>query len=542
MLFSIRSRFLLLASVAAVAMLAFAGSAAASERSLATGAPNDTLSRALATGQITGAQYALQRALWILAPRLANSRYASRTANADPRETTMVLRDLAVRVGSLSSSDRRLAMRLLARPTDGRSEGAAGYVRVPQSKRKHLCTTRFCVHWVTKGSEKPSLTDSNHNGRPDYIDKTVRTMNKVWRTEIGRYGYKKPLSDSGSGSHHGGNPNRRIDIYIANIGDRGFYGYCTTDDPRTNRRTHRQTSAYCVFDNDFRPAEFPTGANRLAALRVTAAHEFFHAIQFAYDLFEDQAFMEGTATWMEDEVFPAVNDNLQYLQSGSPMDPVNNSQQGPWIPLDAGHRSFQYGTWIWYRFLSEVHGDPIIKQIWVRSVGRTNYGFKSIADILATRGSSLQAMLALFGTWNTSPASFYTEGARYPIAGAFPGNPGGLNQFSMYHFSNDYAVFTPGATTNLALTIDFPPGVSAATVVSFSTAGAVTATLIPLDANGDGSLPVIPFDPVNVSKVIVVITNSGGRFICNQETIFSCAGVSLDDYLGGQFMFTATAT
>ncbi len=219
---------------------------------------------------------------------------------------------------------------------------------------------------------------------------------------------------------------------------------------------------------------------------MTAAHEFFHAIQFAYDTFEDRAFMEGTATWMEDEVFTGVNDNVQYLQSGSPMDPVNNASQGPWIPLDAGHPSVQYGTWIWYRFLSENHGRGIIKQIWARAVGKANYGFKAIADILVVRGTSLQAMLALFGTWNTSPASFYTEGVRYPTAGAIAGNNNGANTFGMFHFSNDYVVFTPvPGNTLLAVTIDFPPGVGAATVVSFSAAG-VTVTPIPLDANGHG--------------------------------------------------------
>jgi hypothetical protein len=92
----------------------------------------------------------------------------------------------------------------------------------------------------------------------------------------------------------------------------------------------------------------------------------------------------------------------------------------------------------------------------------------------------------------------------------------------------------------LAVTIDFPPGVGAATVVSFSTTGAVSMLAsIPLDANGDGSFPGIPFDPANVSKVVVVITNAGGRFTCNQATIFSCEGVALDDLPG--FVVTASA-
>src|SRR5687768_7772562 len=119
MLLSARSRSLLLALLA-IAVLAFAGSAAAAnERSLAAKAPSDALSRALASGQITGAQYSLQRALAILAPRLVDARYASAAAKANQRDATMALRDLAARVESLSRSDRRLAMMLLARPSDG---------------------------------------------------------------------------------------------------------------------------------------------------------------------------------------------------------------------------------------------------------------------------------------------------------------------------------------------------------------------------------------------------------------------------------------
>jgi len=548
MLFSVRSRFLLLAAVAAVTVLAFAGSAGASERSLAAGAPHDTLSRALASGQLTGAQYALQRALAMLAPRFANARYSRGGADTDPHGATMALRDLATSVGSLSRSDRRLAMRLLARPTDGASEGAAGYVGVARSKRRRVCTVRFCVHWVTRGSEKPSLVDSNRNGRPDYVDKTVKTMNKVWQTEIGVYGYRKPRSDSRSGSHHGGNPNGRIDIFIADIGNRGLYGYCQTDEPRINRTTYRRASAFCVFDNDFKRSQFPTGANRLAALQVTAAHEFFHAIQFGYDLFEDRAFMEGSATWMEDEVFNAVNDNLQYLLSGSPVDPVNTPQRGPWIPLDAARPSTQYGTWIWYRFLSEVHDDLFIRQVWARSIGRANYAFKSISELLVARGTSLAVMLAQFGVWNAAPASFYLEGARYPTAGAVSGgqlNPGGPPSnwgFDSLHLSNNYLFFTPGpGATTLNIGIDFPPGVGGATVIASDLAGNGTVTPIALDGNGDAAPTPFPFDPAAVSKVTVVMTNAGNEFTCNRGRIYSCSGIPLHDYTGSEFFISAQA-
>ena len=84
---------------------------------------------------------------------------------------------------------------------------------------------------------------------------------------------------------------------------------------------------------------------------MTAAHEFFHAVQAAYDWFEDAWFMESTAAWMEDEVYTDINDNLQYLTS-SPL-------RHPEVPLDFGNTDdfYLYGAWIWWRFLSEYLGD-----------------------------------------------------------------------------------------------------------------------------------------------------------------------------------------
>ena len=95
----------------------------------------------------------------------------------------------------------------------------------------------------------------------------------------------------------------------------------------------------------------------LENLQVTAAHELFHAVQFAYDYYEDGWFMEATATWAEDELFDDVNDNVQYLRRspitlpGRPMDKFEDDGV------------FHYGVWIFFRYLTErmpVRGIPAI--------------------------------------------------------------------------------------------------------------------------------------------------------------------------------------
>ena len=74
-----------------------------------------------------------------------------------------------------------------------------------------------------------------------------------------------------------------------------------TDDPHANDDgyRYRDYSAYVVVDDDFSTAQLGASGG-LGGLRATAAHEFFHAVQYAYDSSEDAWLTEGTAVWMED--------------------------------------------------------------------------------------------------------------------------------------------------------------------------------------------------------------------------------------------------
>jgi hypothetical protein len=511
-----------------ICALAFAGTAGGAP-SAVQAAPKASFSAS------SSAQVALQRALSVFAPEHATASYRAAAAKIEPRFATLLLRDLVAQLARLSKSDRRLARVILARPTDGASEGAAGWDGVPRRYRERDCTPRFCVHWVTRGDEKPSLRDRRpRNGRPDWVDKTIAHTRVVWEKEVGTLGYKRPLPDGSSSSHHGGNPNRRIDIFIAEIGDQGLYGYCTTDEPRPRRTNNRQVSAYCVVDNDFRRAEFQSGAYGVNALKVTLAHEFFHAVQFAYDYFDNRAMMEGTAVWMEDQVYDGVNDNRQYL----PNSPLGNP---PWAPLDLFATSgqfngWQYGTWIWYRFLSEHFGPgarddlKIIRQIWQKAVGSRN-GFAAIAAALADRVGSPTVLekMTTFGRWNTAPRRFYREGAGQEAGPPYPlpaktvvtlGDTPEPIALDMLRRSNDYYDFRRGASLGAMSTLEFtgvnlPTTAGSLLAVVFRPSGDI-ASVVPVP---DGSTTSVEFDS-DVSKVILVFTNASGADFVDPDPNF----------------------
>ena len=67
------------------------------------------------------------------------------------------------------------------------------------------------------------------NGRPDQIDRTIEVLDNVWDEETAGLGYRDPLDDNSTTLNDGGGP--ELDIYLADIGGLGLFGYCTSDDP-----------------------------------------------------------------------------------------------------------------------------------------------------------------------------------------------------------------------------------------------------------------------------------------------------------------------
>ena len=119
-------------------------------------APQDALSRALVTGTVDDAEYALERALTLFDRSPVARRFGEVAAPA-PRDATALLRDLALRKDQLAPDDRAVANALLARPTDGKRQrpgkhqvrGCQGQTYLhPQSVRplRHDGTTRGRSH------------------------------------------------------------------------------------------------------------------------------------------------------------------------------------------------------------------------------------------------------------------------------------------------------------------------------------------------------------------------------------------------------------
>lgn len=544
--------------------------------------PKDALTKALRRGEITSATYALERVKALFDSAEVSARYGH-VVRSSKLEPTLLMRDLALRLEQLSPSERRSARRILARPDDRSPDPFGADYRSAPSKNRCSTKVRLCFHWATKGRHAPRRKDIKpDNGVPDWVDTTRRQFERVWRGEVGRLGYRGPKSDLKSRNH---GPNGKIDIYLADIGDDQIYGYCTSDDPKvsdleTSRYPYSDVSAYCVVDNDYAHSQFPYNSP-LVNLQVTAAHEFFHAIQFGYDFFEDGWLLEGSAVAMEDEIYDRANDNYQYL--------VASPLTRPEVPIDRSSNNFatqsflnRYGAFVFWRFLTEYFTssgdrDPkIIREVWRHADGSRHekfgnqYSLQAAVAVSKRHGTTFRQLFSDFGVNNFIAEDFYEEGAAYQYAArnqcfqqfsgcstSAGGRPPFVQTFELDvdnsttdrqtrdidHLSTNYIRFTPGdgvtATATLRLKLNIPsPSMGAGAVALVFDSTGVTTYPVPLNPKGNETM-LVPFG--TASKVVLVLTNGNTKMACGQQSrtvSISCQGVPRFD--NAPFTYTGT--
>ncbi|MBC2934023.1 MXAN_6640 family putative metalloprotease [Nocardioides sp. zg-1228] len=448
-------------------------------------------------------------------------------ARAGDPSATLVLRDLWMKRTQLEGDQRRQADALLARPTDGVTDPQGfGYT---EAEAAPLCNTRICVHYVPTGIDAPPS--------PDWPAQNLAVMDSVWSTIVDQMGFRAPVTDGSKG----GGP--QFDVYLKDLGG-SLYGFCAGE----KRAKKRTASGYCVLDNDFAASQFPNGTP-LDNLTVTAGHEFFHAVQYAYDYAEDPWMMESTATWMEERIATAVNDNRQYL-------PVSQIY-APNIPLDAFSRTngFQYGNWVFWEYLTSRYGNGLMLKTWkqagsLKKDGK-KYSLQALQKVLKRKGGFTKNY-ALFAAGNLTPAANFPEGAEYPgpkVRGAkLLSKRKRAKRFGtkIDHLASASYVYGPGKGLDgkkwkLALRITGPDKRTspAAVVVVHRLDGKRKVKLVKLNRRGDGTTRV-PFDNRKVAAVSVTLVNASTRFRCGRNTVLACAGKPIDDRL--RFAVKARAT
>jgi len=482
-------------------------------------------------------------------------------------DATMALVELRRAYPHLTASQQREADAIFARPTDGNGPPPPGGTGDPwgdgyeTTEAVPACGPNVCVHYVATTDDAPEPTDllpeGTPNGIPDFVDAALAEMEKVWTYEVTTRGYRKPASDvtlTNNGSYDDGGTQvngEKFDVYLANITPDALYGYCAPEAPvvadSPNPNQQFRAIGFCVLDDDY--VGYPGTPE--ASLAVTAAHEFFHAIQFNYDAWEDSWIMEATATWMEERYADAVNDNRQYLS--------DSHMAKPTTPLDRfSANGEQYGNWTFIERLSKVYGIDIVKKLWLRldasPAGPDAFSLQGVSQVIAARGSTFRNFYAAFAAANILPAKFYEEGSAWaPFASPITRNwtlaPWKRSvtgkQTALAHLTSRNYGFVPASsmkgTWYLTIKVDGPAAItgSAAQVLIIRRNGTVTSKPVTLSNAGDGRLRV-PFGVGTIKRITLTVSNGSTRYQCWQSQSWSCQGTPLDN--GRVYKFSAAAS
>jgi hypothetical protein len=326
----------------------------------------------------------------------------------------------------------------------------------------------FKIHYTEDNSRGDAVEgyDGNQSTIPQYVIDLASYFDNVWTKQITNMGYTSPPSDGSAGG------DGRFDVYIMDLS--GAYGYTSYDTSPSN--------VYIVIENDFSgfPKNLDPEGSQKGAMKVTAAHEFFHASQFQYTLSSTNYWwMEATSTWMEDALYPDVNDYLNYIgqryddsndngawDSGETYYNIDGTTAGttgrdstlwfdhPDNSLNTYNGIYEYGTVIWAKYLSERYGNDVIKSVWTR-IGDGSTAISALSSELSSRSTSLSSTFGLFEVANYKKD--YVDGSYYPIikhTATYTSYPQSLSG-TLKHLSARFYAFKPDSSdSTLRLTFN----------------------------------------------------------------------------------------
>lgn len=365
------------------------------------------------------------------------------------RDITVPLRDIRVTWNQLADSTQRIVSNILTRWNT-----AFSYVSP---------SGFFRLHYDTTGSNAVPSADNDSDGIPDYVEKCAAYADSSLAKQLS-LGYVPPPSDGTAGG------DSLYDIYFEEM---PYYGYTQPENP--GPQPWDDYTSYLVLHRNFIgfPPNLDPEGIQAGAAKVTCAHEFHHAIQFAYNVNQPGWYMEEDATAMETLVYPKVNDNYNYLPSffSSPQTSLMDQS------------IHEYACFIWGLFLAQKFDTSLMLAAW--QGGRFNDIFQTVADTLTGRyGWTEDSAMAEFAVWNFCTRSrndglHFRDAANYPlitigrthstypvVTQAGPSNPSG--------YGSCYIQFQPGSYTGkLRLTFHGDPSRHWAAYVILSTASNV---------------------------------------------------------------------
>lgn len=353
------------------------------------------IERAFWAGEIDRETALLNKAFALFGPERLAPQFQSDTAGPSKCATPVVL-EIQAAWEDLSPVAQKILAPYIQRPPTQHAFNSPGGL--------------FKIHYDTSGPHavfQPYKDSDPDDGIPDYVNRCAEIFDHVWTMQVDTLGYDVPPSDGTKGG------DARYDVYLRH--QPGAYGVAFPEDHSSQYPGRNAWTSYIYVDPTYDGFGY---SDPLDPLSVTAAHELFHAIQFAYNLGAGTWYMEISSVWMEDVLYDEVNDYRAYLRSFYDL---------PEVSLDSSEPSLhQYGSCVWNFFLAESYGTDIVRQIWEECI--TSSPVSGFNAVIALYGSSRDEAFRQFTVWNylTGPRAngshpHYEEASDFPSVYAAEG-------------------------------------------------------------------------------------------------------------------------
>lgn len=277
----------------------------------------------------------------------------------------------------------------------------------------------FRIHYDKVGAHavRNATTDTAADGVPTYVHVAADALNRSWEMLIDSIGFAPPRVDADSG---GGVD--LYDCYLALPPGPAFVIALTAPEVTTLNGPVTVATSFQVVHPTM--ADFPQVSDPLDLLRITCAHEFFHAVHFSLDALEKPSWQtagwwqEGNAVWFEDYVFPDVNDwsNLPAY--------VNEPERSIMSSVNLADLHPYGGGSMWSFYLVERFGSAdILRRIWTACslVSGDNTISATEAVLQADYGLTFDEAWHEFTSWCMRTGtrwddSSFSQGADWPQA------------------------------------------------------------------------------------------------------------------------------
>ena len=249
---------------------------------------------------------------------------------------------------------------------------------------------RFLFWYTLEGSDAIPPNDTSGSGIPDRVEIAALAADEAWDVFVQQLGFRNAVPDDAP-----------YEFFFANL---GFYGQTSLSN----------NAPFSVIDSTF---DWVPGNDyeddAIGALKVTIAHEFYHAIQFAYNQWQgpsaQTAWLEMDAVTAEHLVFPQVSEYLNFIGQNSIFQTPGRSTPS----------AFDHTTWFLY--FPERFEANFFRHVW--EIIEENPDITMTAAIeehLINSGTELREEIIRLYLWHLAAGNWSREDYGFQQAERYP--------------------------------------------------------------------------------------------------------------------------